>query len=126
MKSRFLTSLDIRRVDDGHWALLAPLRYYSEGLAREVAVPAGFVTDFASVPRWVPIAYALFGGIAQAEAVVHDFLYRRGSGVTRAQADSTFLEAMTVMGKPARVRYPMYWGVRIGGWQHFHRKGSPK
>jgi uncharacterized protein DUF1353 len=126
MRSGFASPLDIRRIDDAHFVLLAPLVYYSAGLAREVTVPAGFVTDFASVPRWIPIAFALFGGIAQAEAVVHDWLYRRGSGVTRREADDTFFEAMTVMGKPDRVRYPMWWGVRIGGWRHFHKKGNGK
>jgi hypothetical protein len=122
MKSHFLTNLDVRRVDDSHWTLLSPLTYWSAGLVRQITVPSGFTTDFASVPR-LPFLYALFGNIAQEEAVIHDYLYRREGGVTRAQADATFLEAMEVMGKPWHVRWPMYLGVRAGGWASFHKKG---
>jgi hypothetical protein len=120
--SYFITKLDVERVDDANWQLLSPLVYVSDHLGRTVEVPQGFLTDFASVPR-LPLAYALFGGIAQAEAVVHDYLYRTPTEhVARADADATFLEAMEVMGKPPEVRYPMYWGVRAGGWMSFHKR----
>lgn len=122
MKSHFLTNLDVRRVTDKDWTLIASLDYWSAKLGRQITVPAGFTTDFASVPR-LPFAYAIFGNLAQEESVIHDLLYRRNGGVTRAQADAVFLEAMEVMGKPWYVRWPMYLGVRAGGWKSFHKKG---
>ncbi len=98
-----------------------PLIYQSDILAKEVpsivngilTIVTGFVTDFASVPR-VPIAYTLFGDKAHHESVPHDFLYQTHL-VSKAIADRVFLEAMTVRKKPAYIRYPMYWGVVLGG-----------
>ena len=112
----FVAPLDARHVDDNHWTLVSELTYGSEVLDGHVTVPAGFTTDFASVPRILPIVFACFGARCQPEAVVHDWLYRRGSDVTRAQADRVFLEAMESRGKPWRLRFPMYLGVRLFGW----------
>lgn len=99
------------------WKLLAPLAFYSKRLGRVIIVPAGFVTDFASVPR-LPFMYWFFGGKADRAAVVHDLLYRWGEplGISRWEADMIFLEAMEAMGMSFTVRYPMTWGVVIGGW----------
>jgi Protein of unknown function (DUF1353) len=121
MKARFYTPLDLRHVNDGTATLLARLLYYSAVLGRVIEVPEGFWTDFASVPR-LPIVFLLFGGRAQSEAVLHDYLYRIGSGATQAEADRVFLEAMTVEHKPRWIRYTMYWGVRLNGMWAFHRK----
>ena len=121
--AKFLTDLDVRCIDDGRWKLDAPLVYESdvEGVGR-IEVPAGFETDFASVPR-VPIAYTLFGDRAHREAVLHDYLYRIDSVpvVEREMADDVFLEAMAERGKGFFVRYAMYWGVRLGGWTAYHK-----
>lgn len=121
--SRFLTELDVRCINDGVWCLDSPLVYESDVLKATVTVPAGFETDFASVPR-VPIAYMLFGDRAHREAVLHDYLYRTDSVpvVERSQADDTFFEAMAERGKGCFVRYSMWWGVRLGGWTAYHKK----
>jgi hypothetical protein len=72
--SQFLTTLDCRETDEfgGLWTLLAPLAYDSEIVGGIITVPAGFVTDFASVPRYLPIAYAAEAGKGNKAAVVHD------------------------------------------------------
>jgi hypothetical protein len=76
-------------------------------------VPAGFVTDFASVPR-VPVAFWLFGDTAHAAAVVHDWLYSTEI-FPKDTADSVFYEAMRASGIGFwRARF-MYWGVAYGG-----------
>ena len=73
MKSKFLTELEVKLIDDDKiWELLSPLRYYSEILGREVEASTGFQTDLASVPR-VPIAYYFWGARCHREAVVHDY-----------------------------------------------------
>jgi len=121
--SEFLTELDARLKDDDRvWVLDSPLIYVSD-LFGKIEVPAGFETDFASVPR-VPVAYMLFGDRAHRESVLHDYLYRIDSRppATFSEANAVFLEAMEVRGKSYFVRYAMYWGVVLGGWGSYHKK----
>jgi len=75
------------------------------------------------VPR-VPIFYEMWGNRAHREAVLHDYLYRKDSKpvVTKAQADSIFLEAMKSTGKSWYLRYPMYLGVVLGGSDAYHKR----
>ena len=114
--SKFITSLDVELVGEGRWRLLSPLIFQSE-LVGIIAVPAGFVTDFASVPR-LPLAYLIAGDTAHAAAVVHDYLYETGTG-TKADADRVFLEAMEAIGEDRWRRTLMYWAVRIFGRGNF-------
>ena len=121
--SRFLTELETKlKNDDTVWVLTAPLVYESNILG-EITVPKGFETDFASVPR-IPIFYALYGGKAHRESVLHDALYRSNSipKATRLQADRVFLEAMKARGKPCHIRWPMFLGVRLGGWWVYYKR----
>lgn len=113
MKSGFQTSLDTRELSDNRFVLLAPLVYSSVLLGRDITVPAGFVTDFASVPR-LPVAYLLAGGEANEAAVVHDYLYH-SHDVPRPTADAVFEEAMATTGQPWWRRKLMWAGVRLFG-----------
>lgn len=86
-----------------------------------MAAPTGFVTDFASIPR-LPFVYWLLGGRASKAAVIHDLLYRKGIGVTRAQADEVLIEAMEVTGQ-AKWRQRLVWrGLRIGGGSSYQQR----
>jgi len=76
IRAAFLSTLQVARLPDGQWRLLAPLRYQSAVLGTLIEVPTGFLTDFASVPR-LPLAYLLAGDTAHEAAVIHDFLYQR-------------------------------------------------
>ncbi len=115
MKARFLSPLCVKQVSEKNWKLMAPLGYWSAVICRLIVVPAGFVTDFASVPR-LPFVYWFTGGLAQAPAALHDWLYRtRSISVTRAQADAVLSEAMIARGY-WKVRAWFVWaGVRLGG-----------
>jgi hypothetical protein len=110
--ARFLTKLNVEYIDDDKWRLISPLLYESD-IAGSVAVPSGFETDFASVPR-APFVYLLFGDEAHKAATVHDYLYR-SEKVSRKTADQVFLEAMKISGVWAWRRYPMFWAVRLFG-----------
>jgi len=94
------------------WQLREDLIYQSE-LVGLVIVPAGYETDFASVPR-APLVYWLFGDTAQASAVVHDFLcgewYPTRRITWRAAAD-VFYEAMVHEGVPGWRRWLMRMAV---------------
>ncbi len=59
--------------------------------------------------------------------MVHDWLYYAAL-MTRKMADDVLLEAMKLKGMSAWRCYPIYWGVRAGGWAAWneHRKlGDP-
>nr|WP_315400071.1 DUF1353 domain-containing protein [uncultured Duganella sp.] len=94
--------------------MTAPLQYYSDVLGRQIEIEAGFLTDYASVPR-IPFAYWLFGDSSHRAAVVHDWLYRHHDVCDRAKADEVLLEAMTVEGIPRWRRAGIYAGVVVGG-----------
>lgn len=99
------------------WRLLAPFSYLDpdNGL---IKAPAGFETDFASVPRW-PLTFALLGQYGHAAAVLHDWLYSSGL-LSRADADRVFLNALRSSGIARWRAWLMYAGVRIGGSSRYN------
>lgn len=111
--SKFLTELDVKESQDGWWTLCAPLVFQSDVVGKEVKVPRGFHTDFASVPR-LPFAYLLFGGTANRPAAVHDWLYLTAD-FDRKTCDRVFLEACLADGVPRWKAQAMYTGVRLFG-----------
>lgn len=123
--AKFLTDLVVRELDDSIFQVAYhSFEYVSEVLNTTVIVPVGFKTDFASVPR-IGFIYAFLGDTAHEPAVIHDWLYYTAE-YSREKADATLLEAMKCFGIPAAKRYPIYWGVRIGGWYAWnqHRKNG--
>lgn len=124
MDARFLSLLRVERVagsDD--WVLTSELAFSSAVLKRLIIVPIGFRTDFASVPR-LPLAFLLFGGVADEAAVVHDFLYSTGA-CSRKLADDVFAEASKACGVPAWRRGPMWLGVRLFGGSRYTAVPAP-
>ena len=113
---------DPKWVGMGKWMLHEPLVYQSRLLKETLVVPAGFVTDMASVMR-VPIIWEFCGGCAQRAAVVHDFgcahLYFHTKTavrvVTRAEVDAVFREAMRDSGVGPIRRTVMWAAVRMFG-----------
>lgn len=118
----FLSPLDVEEVrpetDPARWRLTAPLRVEIEG--RPIEVPAGFVTDFASVPR-VPIAYLVAGGRGNQAATLHDWLYSKQSSepYDRAQADLALRAGLVGSGIEAPIADAMYAAVRLFGESHW-------
>ena len=129
--SNFKTPLIVSPLPDGRrWKLHTKFVY--EGAIYVAAdgvtvfpltIPAGFVTDFASVP-WPFWSFIRPWGKWGKAAVVHDWLYQThraeygpySARIDRRFADDIFLEAMIILGvKPWR-RKLMYWGVRLFGW----------
>lgn len=109
----FTSALDVRKLAPGKWVLLADLRYRSVLLQAELAVPQGFVTDFASVPR-LPLTFLAAGDRGHRAAVVHDWLYQRQL-YQREQCDAVFDEALIAEGEPSWVRRMMAGAVRLFG-----------
>ena len=119
--SAFTTPAELRMLDNYQWELLTEFDYH-EGCypsAAVITVPAGTVTDLASVPRVLWTIFPPHGRYAKA-AIVHDYLYEQGIG-TKDWADRIFLEAMEVLGVPRWRRVLMYWAVCLfgeGNYQH--------
>ena len=85
----------------------------SEYSSEIIRIPAGFLTDLASIPppaRWL---IPKLGKHAQA-AVIHDFMYRIHL-YDRKKCDKIFLEAMKVLKVPLWKRMVMYRAVRMFG-----------
>jgi hypothetical protein len=111
--AEFQSTLKVEAIDDRHWKLLDTFIYDSDVAGERIIIPAGFVTDFASVPR-IPLAYLLFGGRANAAATVHDWLYTTGMFLKR-MCDAVFYEAMRTSGVRLDFAWWMWLGVSWGG-----------
>lgn len=72
------------------YKLTSPLVYDYRGRL-DIFVPAGFKTDFATIPSWIPFVRPNNGKWAKA-SVVHDFLCK--SACTKKFADKVFYYAM--------------------------------
>jgi hypothetical protein len=114
----FLTELVTRKVKEAgstgraKWELQQDLAFHSARVGLIIA-PAGFVTDFASVPR-VPLAYWLTGDTAHKSAVIHDYICRvwvPRLRITWREAALVFEECMKHEGVPAWRRKLMTWAV---------------
>jgi hypothetical protein len=118
------------------WEIQRDFRYVDRDIDTEILVPAGFKTDFASIPRifWaiLPPWDVEYGK----PAVIHDYLYRRHEYAKRAEfkrgniryqnrkwADKIFLRGMKQNGENIITRQIIYWAVRIFGSGCF-RAGS--
>ena len=106
--------LTVRRASDQLWEVVEPLVY--RGRRDTFVVPAGFTTDFASVPRIVVWLIPRFGRYTPA-AVLHDWLVTAGlttRAVTSRDADGLFRRVLRELGVPPVRRWLMWAGVRWG------------
>jgi hypothetical protein len=120
-------------------------RWYAEGHAWLIQIPAGFRLDGASVP-W--IGTVLTGiqrdGLHRAAALVHDWIYRHAGQLpirsfkryspaikdwmpmpvewTREQADKLFANMLAESGVSKFRRRTMYLAVRAFGWRSWKPK----
>lgn len=91
----------------------------AEGSGIKIRVPAGFETDFASVPRFFWRLLPPWGRYGKA-AVLHDFLYRKASGFSKVVGDAIFYEAMELLDVPWWKRYVMFLAVSYFGHSSYH------
>lgn len=120
--SRFINALLVTPLSDGKsWVIISDFNYEIglEGSNNRVNVKAGFITDFASVPRILWWAFPKWGEYGNA-AVVHDWLYWIQNR-TRKEADIIMLEAMEVLNVSKIKMHLIYQAVRIFGTWGWNR-----
>jgi len=105
--------------------LMQPLEYRSSGIGigESFFVPAGFVSDGASVPFPLRTFYPTHGKWL-APSVLHDYLYRF-QPISRPDADNIFYEAMMAVKMRRTAAWCFYHAVdRFGGfaWRSNKRK----
>lgn len=116
----YITSLAVEKVSEpkkfwhrAKWRVLQPLVYRYVTATHDITytVPPGFVSDFASVPRWV-LVFFLFGDTAHSSAVIHDWLLQFGDPKFAAKV---FESAMEDEGTPSWRLNAMFNAVKFFG-----------
>ena len=109
-----------RRAGRREAVLSEPWFYCSRVTDNLYAVPAGYVTDFASVPPFAKLLFPEFGTSAEA-AVIHDWLYDVGAHGGEAEADRIFREALDDQEVSQPRKSLMHAAVRVGGGPAYRR-----
>jgi hypothetical protein len=116
--SSFTNPLDLRIMDKsrdglGMFQLLTSFVYEvgELGSGDRVVVPAGFVTDLATIPRWAR-PFMMQAGRSGKAAVLHDFLVWKNDN----RAVPIFAEALGVAGVKPRRRWLLVKAVIIWAW----------
>ncbi len=125
--SSFTSKLIVSPKSNGkEWELCRSFTYrigkkYSR---RFIRIPSGFVTDFASIPKFLLPLLPSWAKINK-PSPIHDYLYTHkmimSKPITRKKADDIFYEAMIVDFRNHRsgkiVAWLEYWAVRLWGWK---------
>jgi hypothetical protein len=106
------TRLQLFQGDGTNFMLVNPMFYKIKRTGQMIAVPAGFVTDFASVPWYARWRISVLGKHSIA-AIVHDYLYWE-QRCTREEADAILREAMDEYGSSWADQTIVYQAVKYG------------
>ena len=122
--STFTTPLQVELIGKWQFKLLTPFEYHVGKFPSTeiIRVPQDFITNFASIPRFLWSILSPIDEYAKA-AVVHDWLYFKGIYSKRV-TELIFNEAMKVLKTPTWKRRCVYSGVYYGGhytWNKYRR-----
>jgi hypothetical protein len=111
--------------DDQNWIVLVPLVYKIGDTDDSIFVPAGFVTDLASIPKQLWSSGLTPTGQYSRAAIIHDYLYW-SQKCTRAQADRLLVIAMKESKVGAFDAAVIYEGVHVGGKSAWKQNASER
>ena len=105
---------ELAAAQGSRWRLLEPLSY--AGREETFVVPAGFTTDFASVPQALTWLVPRYGRYTKA-AILHDYLWARcrEGRFDWADADGLLRRSMRELDVPFLRRWLMWGAVRLAG-----------
>lgn len=117
----FLNNATLTHIPEANvWVVQSPLVYLSSCFNLVVAVPAGFSTDLATIPRGLWYLLAPHDPDILEASVVHDYLYTRVTpDFTRGMADRLLELAMRDLGAPWWKCKLVYHAVRLFGSSHW-------
>ena len=116
--SSYTTPLVVELLDGKRWRLVFSFTYHigSKYAKRFIAVDAGFLTDWASIPKF--LWFFPYWAKYNKASLLHDYLYHNHI-LSRAEADQVFYEAMLVMFRHHKsgriIAWVEYWAVRVFG-----------
>lgn len=119
----FLDEILVRPLANGKdWMLRFKVDYETND-SRIVHIPRGFVSDFASIPKFFRRMYQPATGKHRRAAIVHDYLYRTPeASFTKEESDNIFVEIMKADGVSKFNRYVLHKAVAIfGGGSYMER-----
>jgi hypothetical protein len=102
-------------INEDDWRLVSPLTF-TGNQGDEFTVPAGYVTDYASVPR-ILVWYIAKSGRWTRAAILHDYLLTdlvQSGRLSSVDADGLFRLALKELDVPPVKRRLMWVGVRWG------------
>lgn len=127
-KPHLIPPLD-ESLDDPQWTTAQPFAWQSR-TGKIYVVPADATGNLASVPRWLPAMFAVFGARAHMASFIHDVLYDRGYGLnmidSREEADAVWLEIAEETRVDPKARMLMWKGIRLFGESHFNGPPDPR
>ncbi len=94
-----------------YWMLVSDLIYKIKGSTDQIVVPAGFVTDLASIPNSLKGIFDKMGRYAPA-GIIHDYLYWEKT-CTQNQADRVLKQALIETGVSKKTAKIIKMGVKI-------------
>lgn len=106
--------------DAKNWVLQSPMVYRVANTQDSVVVPAGFVTDFASIPEELQ-SFASAMGPWTVGGVIHDYLYweQGPQGCTRDEADGIFRLVMLENKASNFEAKAMHFALKMAGAKAF-------
>lgn len=113
--------------DGDNWKIHEPL-IIDLGLPNNddpMVIPKGFITDFGSIPWFIPDWVANPQGKAKRAFVMHDYLYRNQL-FTQLVCDALLNEGMIADGVNWWQRFTVYRGLRLGGWVTWNKYSKMK
>lgn len=117
--SSFTNPIDSRKLPNGKRRLLTSFEYYVHSKYDNVVilVPAGFISDGATIPRFLwPIIGHPWDDYEQA-AWLHDYICKHMRRTyNRKQGEKIMYDAMGALGVSKWKRKTMYRGLRMFGW----------
>ncbi len=84
-------------------------------IAKAVDHNETFITNLASLPKWIHWLIKPDSKYLKYGSALHDFLYDEKDIYKRVDADWTYLQALKVEGCPFVLRWGFFFGVRIFG-----------